>query len=138
MFLVYFKFVGKPFTNDLITNCFNPSLIKLTPNLRKSYKMFFQKVTHSHSTSFILFIRRICMAPLPCYYGERAGVRGTDWQSWRRQSLCQNCRSIFSRAIRRSCTKCTSESEEIAEFSESKTVNHLSTASVLNSELVFL
>ena len=38
--------------------------------------MFFQRVTLLPLISCMMFIGMKCFAPLPCYYGERVGVRG--------------------------------------------------------------
>jgi hypothetical protein len=53
---VYFRFVGKPISNLSPTILVDSSPEKLTPMPRKSYKMFFQNVTH---LNFVLSIMEI-------------------------------------------------------------------------------
>ncbi len=73
---VYFRFVGIPFPNLLPTKPLHSSLAKLVPTPLKSYKMVFQNVTPLPYFYNMMFMEIPTLAPLPCYYGERAGVRG--------------------------------------------------------------
>ncbi len=106
-----------PFPNPL--NNLAPSK-RLVPTIRKSYKMFFQMVTHSPSTSNTLSMGHLHWLPCPVTTGKGLGlgVFFTNRCKCYKNRSCRNCININSNiscaANDNAVTKCTSETAAIA------------------------